>query len=116
MTLSEDEYSDLVEEMLIAQYGSKNVEREYYLDDVERYVDFIVWTWPVDMAIEVENDFEATFTGVGQALLYASESSEMTPVIIRPPLSDGSDRMESDRLSKHVSIKEFEPKTWYSEQ
>ena len=116
MTLSEDAYTDLVEEMLVSRYGEENVERGAYIEEVERFADFIVRAWPVDMAIEVENDFESVFDGVGQALVYAAGQSDMTPVIIRPPLEDGSDINDSRYLAHHVSIKEFNPKEWNTEE
>lgn len=112
MTLPEDEYSDLVEEMLIAEYGEKNVERQVYINEVRRYADFVVRAWPVDLAIEVENDFEAVFKGVSQALVYANQANDMAPVIIRPPLKDKSDKLENRILSSHVTICEFAPTEW----
>jgi len=112
MPLPEDEYADLIHEMLNAEYGEENVERNVYIEEVHRFADFVVRAWPVDLAIEVENDFEAVFKGVSQALVYASQSEDMAPVIIRPPLEDESDNLENEILSSHVTIREFAPAEW----
>lgn len=112
MPLPEDEYADLVQEMLNAEYGEENVERNVYISETRRYADFVVRAWPVDLAIEVENDFDAVFKGVSQALVYADQADDMAPVIIRPPLEDESNALENHILSSHVTIREFAPTEW----
>lgn len=85
---SERTYHDRVYEYLVDHYGADNVETNVYLAETYRFVDIWVHGPVVDYAIEVENDFESAFEGVGQAALYAShefDNPNVVPVVIVPP-------------------------------
>lgn len=103
---SEKSYTDRVEECLIDEYGEDNVEREHYLEESGRYADFKVDTPVTTLLIEAENDFEAAFKGVGQALLYAAHYEDASPVVILPP--EHIKEPEAEMLSRHVPIVELD--------
>lgn len=103
---TEKSYADRIEEWLVDTYGRDNVHRDYYLSRTVRYVDFYVNGPLTDFAIEVENDFEAVFKGIGQSLLYAGDIGSATPLIIIPP--GHFEEPERTILNNHVTIKELE--------
>lgn len=75
-----------VVEYFIEEYGAENVETDKYLGEAYRYADVWVEGPLVEFAVEIENDFEAVFKGIGQAELYAAHGSANTvPVVVVPP-------------------------------
>lgn len=81
----EKTYQERVVDYLIEHYGEDNVEDNEYLSETSRYADVWVEGPVLTLAIEIENDFEAVFKGVGQTIVYAAHSDEAVPVIIIPP-------------------------------
>lgn len=83
----EDEasFQDRVIDFLQDEYGAENIEEDKYLPDPYRFCDIWVDGPVVDYAIEVENDFDAAITGVGQAVIYAAEETNAVPIVIVPP-------------------------------
>lgn len=82
----EKTYSEKVEESLIDIYGEENVHSQVTLPVSQRRVDFHVETpdESADLAIEVENDFESVFAGVGQTTVYADQL-DARPMVFVPP-------------------------------
>jgi len=97
----ESEFAKNVKQLLENEYGEDKVEGGVYLLETRRYVDFYVEAPLVDLAIEVENDFEAVFKGVGQSLVY-SHGTEVAPVIVVP--EGHIDEPELEILGSHVPI------------
>lgn len=100
----EKTFGDRVEEHLVEHYGADNVEREKYLPEPYRFVDFWVSGPVVDLAIEVENDFESLMTGIGQAQLYAAHR-DAVPVVIVP--EDHIDHPEMEMVKEQVQVMEY---------
>lgn len=104
---TEDAYHEKVKSILERSYGEENVEYEKYLPETRRFVDFWVEGPVVDLAIEVENDFEAALKGAGQSILYAAHELNAVPVIILPP--DHVEQPEADMMRSNIAIVELEP-------
>lgn len=100
--VAENTFHGTVGEALRDIYGHENVEREKYLTDTGRWVDFWVEGELVNFAIEVENDFEACFKGAGQAIVYAAHKPKTIPLIITP--AHHVDQPEARMLSQTVPI------------
>lgn len=100
----EDEHNiqEEVRGILEGEFGEDNVEEEKYLPETGRFVDFYVETALIDMAIEVENDFESVVTGVGQTLLYAQHELGAVPMVVIPEGHD--EQPETDLLRREVAI------------
>lgn len=103
---SEKSFHDKVHEYLIDAYGENNVTSKVYLEESYRFADFWVHTPIVDLAIEVENDFNAVIRGVGQAFLYAAHSKNAVPVVIVP--KGHIEQPEVDMLRQRITITELE--------
>lgn len=111
----EDDFAVKVEKWLIEQYGEDNVEGNKYLSDEHiynidaesrRYVDFWVNGPMCDFAIEVENDFDAAFNGVGQSVVYAAHTFDdpnVKRVIILP--EDHVEQPEATMMREAVILK-----------
>ena len=65
-------------------FGAENIEQEVYLDNSGRYADFWVDLGQFAIAVEVENDWEASVKGVGQAMLYAKHEQNVWPLVVVP--------------------------------
>lgn len=104
---SEITYHEKVQKVLELHYGEENVEYEKFLSETHRFVDFWVEGPVVDLAIEVENDFEAALKGAGQSILYAAHELNAVPVIILPP--DHVEQPEADMMRSNIAIVEMEP-------
>lgn len=68
--MSEAEYHELVAVWLDESFA--DVEHEVYLDS-GRWVDFVARTPFTTYAIEVEDNWEGVYSGIGQAIGYAAE-------------------------------------------
>lgn len=101
--MSEKDFADEVEEELNTIFGEENVERQKYLEESGRFVDFWAEGMLVDFAIEVEDSFESIFNGVSQATLYAEHGENVTPVVILPEEAEVQEP-EREMLSHNVSI------------
>jgi hypothetical protein len=82
--VSERDFHDTVEKYLYEQYPDADIENGVYLSKTGRYADFIVQTEVTTYAVEVENDFESSIGGLGQAILYATHDPEYTPLLAVP--------------------------------
>lgn len=82
---SETAFREEVAADLAEMYGEEAVEQTKHLDVSGRVVDIYVQTpdGADDLAIEVENDFEATFEGHGQTSLYAHQL-DAHPILLIP--------------------------------
>lgn len=103
---SERTFHEKVLEYLEGVYGEENVETNKYLSEARRYCDVWVETQLGILAIEIENDFEACFKGVGQAIVYAAHHEEAMPMIIVP--EDHVEEPERSMLARHVPIAELD--------
>ena len=83
--VDEKEFASRVVSDLIEFYSEDEVYEEVVLPATQRRVDIVVnpKNHDIKFAIEVENDFEAVFGGIGQAEIYAAELNA-TPLIIVP--------------------------------
>lgn len=84
----EDErpFHDRLVEHLVTEYGEDAVRTDVYLKETGRWVDVLVETPLVTLALEVENDWESVIMGIGQANLYAAHVEEgAVPVVAVPP-------------------------------
>lgn len=102
---SEKSFAEKVGDYLKRLYGDDNVEEQKYLSESARYVDYWVSGPFVDMAIEVENDFESVFTGDGQAIMYAGHGDNVVPVVVVP--EGHVQNPEAEYMSRFVAIVEF---------
>ena len=104
MVVKEGKFRVGVRHELEKLYGKGKVDTELYLPRTGRYLDIYVDdVFP--LAIEVENDFESVFEGVGQSLLYAHETDAI-PVIVVP---EGEiEEPEREILNNYVNIIEIE--------
>jgi hypothetical protein len=102
---TEDAYHDKVKTILERLYGARNVEHERYFEETGRFVDFWVEGPIVDLAIEVENDFEAALKGAGQSILYAANELNAVPVIILP--LGHVEQPEADMMRSNIAIVEM---------
>lgn len=81
---SELDFGEKVVLRLEEMYGEEAIETQYTLPDTGRRVDVYVDT-PGNvppMAMEVENDFESVFNGIGQAWLYSQQLAAMPFVVV----------------------------------
>lgn len=97
-TSSEAEFHNLVATWLSESF--EYVEHEPYLDS-GRIPDFVAHTPFETYAIEVEDNWEAVYTGVGQAEGYAAEL-DAEPVVVIP--ATAVEQPEYSHLSKRVTI------------
>lgn len=102
---SERNYQERVADWFRSEYGDDSVLTNVYLPKTGRYVDLLVEIPPLSFAIEIENDWEACFKGVGQALLYGAESNSI-PVVIVP--KGHVEEPERAYLSSFVRIVELD--------
>lgn len=100
-------YQDKLEPYLHETYGEENVERDVFLDQTYRYVDFLVEVGDVYLAIEVENSTDhVVYEGHGQAELYAQHSDQYLPVIYYP--HDGENEAELNMIGTQVGLVPFD--------
>lgn len=102
---SEKDFKHRVLEELGKIFDYKNVYEDVYLDETERFADAYVEGPFCDFAIEIENDFEAVFKGIGQSILYAKEL-DAVPVVIVP--EGHVENPEADILNGFVRIVEMD--------
>lgn len=102
----EKEFSLLVEEKLIEQYGEDKVEKEVYLPQTGRFADFVVRGPITNFAIEAKDNWEGCFKGVGQAELYAEHIPNCIPVIAIP--KGHTESPETEMLRNSIAIWEVE--------
>lgn len=83
--VDEEEFVNKIVSDLIEIYGEDEVQQEVVLPATQRRIDIVVnpSNHPAKFAIEVENNFEAVFSGIGQAEIYAAEI-DATPLIMIP--------------------------------
>lgn len=116
--LPETEFAEsYVKPWLEDRFGEDNVLAEVRLDgddsrvechyDTDRRADFIVHGPVSTWAIEAENDAEAIYEGVTQALLYAQHHPEWRPCVVTPP--GHLDEPEASLLEPFVRIAELPP-------
>lgn len=80
----EKSFKDTVEEKFRELFPEADIQTEPYLPESGRYPDLLVENTEFgNFAVEIENDFEAAFKGVGQALVYSGETG-YTPVVVVP--------------------------------
>lgn len=103
---AERPFHDRAVAALEGQYGTDAVETDRYLSATGRYCDIWVSVGPVALAIEVENDWEAAITGVGQALLYAQHDPRAVPVVVLPP--GHVESPEHELLARYLPIVEYD--------
>lgn len=101
---NERTFEDEVEILLNEVYGEDNVFRQYYYDESYRFADFYVRGPLFDMALELENDWEACIKGVGQALLYSGHKKNCIPVVVVP--EGHVEQPEVDILREYLPIVE----------
>lgn len=99
-------FQDRVVKYLEDEYGNENIEENKYLPDPYRFCDIWVEGPVVDYAIEVENDFDAAITGVGQALIYAAEEVNAVPIVVLP--TDHVEEPEISSLRRAVPVVELD--------
>lgn len=100
----ESEFTEKVEEELESFFGEENVRREVYLPETWRFADFVVQTEFFGFVVEVENDWDSVFKGIGQATLYASHYPNCFPVVVLPEGHTESPEVEYFR--RHIPIVE----------
>jgi len=103
--ITEQQFSNYVEELLAAYFGKQNVERQKYFSETNRFADFWVETPLVTLAIEVDNDFDGMIKGVGQSMLYAGHSLNAVPIVIIP--EDHAEYPEINMLRRYINIVEI---------
>lgn len=101
----ETEFHKRVKSYLHEKYGENNVVSQAYLEDTGRWADFRVESPLGVIYIEVENDFEAVFKGIGQAELYASHESNARGIVIFP--EEHIEEPEYSYLSQSTKVKLF---------
>lgn len=77
-------FEDHVEHELLGRFGAANVRRQPQLIATDRRPDFAVEGAFCEFLIELENDFESIWTGIGQATLYAAHRENTVPVVAVP--------------------------------
>lgn len=104
--ISEADFQDRVESILVEFYGPERVTPEYVFDTGRR-ADFLVDAGLTTLAIEVENDAASVVEGVGQAILYANHdpSRLSTPLVVVPD-GHAPDGRERSHLSQSVPVVE----------
>lgn len=96
-------YQDYLERLLSHYYGAEYVINNVYLSKTRRYVDLLVRTPFITLAIEVESSSDKVCReGPTQAHLYANHYPQWTPVVIYPP--DGENHEELALLSQTMPI------------
>lgn len=101
--MTEYNYGNYVTELLCETYGPENVRRNVYLSKTVRYVDFLVDTGIVTLAIELEHSSDKVVQeGYGQANLYAKHNPTWIPVIIYP--DDGENAEELEMIGQDVAL------------
>lgn len=80
----ETTFADAVINYFKDEYPNCEVEREPYLQRTGRWADLLVETKDETFIVEVENDFEAMFKGIGQVLVYSAHSHEYIPIVAVP--------------------------------
>jgi len=73
-----------VHKKLRLHYGPEAVTEEKWLPRSARQVDFWVDGDLINLAVEVEDNWEGVINGLGQAFLYAAHSNETIPVVAFP--------------------------------
>lgn len=99
--MTERSYHNYIQEILEEQYGEDNVEHEVYLAETYRFVDFVVDTGIVTLAIEVEHSTDKAIREGMMSLLYASHERDWVPVIIHPP--DGENKEEIEMMQSFAA-------------
>ncbi len=104
MVVKEKKFRVGVRHKLEGLYGPENIKSNVYLPRTGRYLDIYVDDiFP--LAVEVENEFEDVFNGVGQALLYAHETDAIPAVVV----PEGKiEEPEREILNNYVNIIEIE--------
>lgn len=101
--MSEYEYGDYVERLLKEEYGAENVERQVYLPETGRFVDFLIDCGLHTLAVELEHSSErVVYHGYGQALFYAKHNRRWAPAVIYPP--DGENEAELSKVAEDVVL------------
>ena len=101
--MTEEGYGNYVEDRLNEEYGEENVERNVYLPQTYRYVDFLVDTGIMTLAIELEHSSEKVVKeGYGQVQMYAKHNRKWAPAIIYPP--DGENEEELQMVGQDVVL------------
>lgn len=77
-------FTETVEAWLHERFGEENVESDAYLEATGRFSDYRVDAGYAVFHVEVENDFEAAFKGLGQSLVYAAHDPVSIPMLILP--------------------------------
>lgn len=95
---------DAVEQRLKDEYGMVNVEREKYLPDSRRFIDFHVYAWPFNLCIEVEDDMSGMIKSVGQCYLYAQHFPNGVPMLIAPSTAVEQPELRMLRQTLPVAI------------
>lgn len=86
MHTPENTFDRAVERFLCDAFDATDEQLAYQprLSETYRMPDFLVQLPDVTFAVEVENDFEAAFEGVGQAICYAGHFEHGVPVVVLP--------------------------------
>lgn len=101
--MSEYNYGNYVERKLNEEHGAENVDREVYLAETGRYVDFLIDCGTHTLAVELEHSSDKVlYHGYGQALFYAKHNRRWAPAIIYPP--DGENEEELSKVAEDVVL------------
>lgn len=106
--ISEDEFTDILEEWWVEEVGSENVRRQVYQSGPYWFVDLIVERPEVTWYIEVENNRGSIRDGVGQAIGYATDHPNSEPMVIVPAGHTDVEKVEAMKQSQTVLIREFD--------
>jgi len=88
--LTEDEFNDYIEELLVNHYGEDNVARNKKLDS-DRIPDFIVETKLGTAMVQAESSAEAAIKGKAQVELYAAHNLSSFGVVLYPQQDEEED-------------------------
>lgn len=105
--LSEKEFKDYIEKVLISHFGEENVEREFYLES-RRIPDFKVETHLGIAMIEAKDEADSAIGGKGQVDLYAAHYLSAYGVVLFPE-SDYEEDLEYYGDSTGFMQYEFKP-------
>lgn len=102
--LSEEEFKDYIEKVLIAHYGEDNVEREVYLES-QRIVDFKVETKLGTAMVEAKDNASDAIGAKGQVEHYAAHKLSAFAIVLYP---EHQNEPDLDYFGDGVCFMEFE--------
>jgi hypothetical protein len=100
--ISESAFNDAVEEWIDDHFPTARVEDNPTLSDTDRQPDYWLYLAGMNVAIEVENDWEACVKGVGQALMYAAHLPNTVPVVLLP--TGYAEQPESEMVASRTPV------------